>query len=109
MLDHVAYRASILHEDAHSRCVHITNLQFSVYCQCLCVSSVSCLTIQDAAQDQSRGYPTVNASIMLYGTLAASHLNIVLRCFEQGLTSPITGKKFSMTGMNANLCTSRHV
>ena len=51
-------------------------------------------------QDQSAGYPVVNREIMKYGTLAASHLNTVLGCFEQCLVSVITGKTFLMGGTN---------
>ncbi len=51
-------------------------------------------------QNQSTGYPVVNRDVMKYGPLAASHLNTVLRCFEQCLVSVITGKTFLMGGTN---------
>jgi hypothetical protein len=35
---------------------------------------------------------------MRYGTVAASHLNMSLRLFEQAVTSCITGKKFATGG-----------
>ena len=60
-------------------------------------------------QDQSVGYPSVVASLMVYGTLASSHLNVMLRCYDQGLTSPITGKKFIMTGMHVFLIATMSV
>ncbi len=49
-------------------------------------------------QDVGGGYPTVFRDIMRHGTLAASHLNLVLRCYDVCMLSPITGRKFEIGG-----------
>jgi hypothetical protein len=51
------------------------------------------------AQDQAAGYPAIVRDNMKYGTIASSHLNMLLRCYGQGATSPITSTKFVVGGV----------
>jgi len=44
------------------------------------------------------GYPTVFRDRMDHATLASSHLNMALRCYDVGMLSPITGRKFDVGG-----------
>jgi hypothetical protein len=46
---------------------------------------------------------------MKYGTLASSHLNMALRCFQMGMVSTITGKTFDATGYPCKEKTGRSI
>jgi hypothetical protein len=50
------------------------------------------------SEEGNPGYPPIHRQIMKYGTLAASHLNMILRCFDCSMVSPITNKTFSVGG-----------
>jgi len=56
------------------------------------------------SQEANSGYPMVLERAMQYGSLAASHLNMTLRCFEQNMVSPITGRHFTIGGEASQLC-----
>ena len=51
-------------------------------------------------------YPTVNPALMCKGSLAATHLNFTLRCFQQELTSTITGSRFAVDPQDVALASA---
>ena len=47
-------------------------------------------------------YPPVRIDQMKYGTLASSHLNLLLRCYESNMVSSVTGRRFDV-GLACNM------
>ena len=53
------------------------------------------------SQDGNAAYPAVMQQAMKHGSLASSHLNLTLRCYEQGMISTLTGRQFLIGGLGS--------